>query len=167
VSELSVGEAQRVEILKALYRGAKVLILDEPTAVLSPPEVLELWQVLRALRAEGATVILITHRLDEVMEISDNITVMRAGTTVERIRTADTTPGDIARAMVGREVALAAEGDTYRPGTVAPGSAPALEVRDLWSPRTGGPAPWTASRSRCGRGRSSESRAWRGTGRRS
>jgi general nucleoside transport system ATP-binding protein len=78
VSSLSVGEAQRVEILKALFRGAKVLILDEPTAVLSPPEVEELWGVLRELKRQGATVILITHRLDEVMAVSDAITVMRA-----------------------------------------------------------------------------------------
>ena len=131
VSELSVGEAQRVEILKALLRGAKVLILDEPTAVLSPPEVQELWGVLRGLRNNGATVVLITHRLDEVMDISDQITVMRAGTTVDRIRTSATTPGDIARAMVGREVALAAEADVYRPGRAETGAAPALEVRDL------------------------------------
>src|SRR4051812_12487125 len=131
VSELSVGEAQRVEILKALLRGAQVLILDEPTAVLSPPEVQELWGVLRGLRNNGATVILITHRLDEVMDISDNITVMRAGATVDRIRTSATTPNDIARAMVGREVALAAEADVYRPGRAETGAAPALEVRDL------------------------------------
>ena len=131
VSELSVGEAQRVEILKTLLRGAKVLVLDEPTAVLSPPEVQELWAVLRRLRDQGATVVLITHRLDEVMDISDNITVMRAGATVDRIRTAATTPGDIARAMVGREVALAAEADVYRPGRAETGAAPALEVRDL------------------------------------
>jgi len=107
VADLSVGEAQRVEILKALYRGAKILILDEPTAVLSPPEVQELWQVLRALRANGGTVILITHKLDEVIDVSDTITVMRAGRTVTRMATADTTPRDIAKAMVGREVALA------------------------------------------------------------
>ncbi|HEX9937022.1 MAG TPA: ABC transporter ATP-binding protein [Longimicrobium sp.] len=131
VSQLSVGEAQRVEILKALHRGAKVLVLDEPTAVLSPPEVQELWGVLRGLRDGGATVVLITHRLDEVMEISDNITVMRAGRTVDRIHTAGTTPGDIARAMVGREVALAAEADVYRPGKTTPGAAPVLQVRDL------------------------------------
>ena len=68
VSELSVGELQRVEILKVLYRGAKILILDEPTAVLSPPEVTELWRVLRRLTSEGGTVVLITHKLDEVME---------------------------------------------------------------------------------------------------
>ncbi|AHG89854.1 ABC transporter related protein [Gemmatirosa kalamazoonensis] len=107
VSELSVGEAQRVEILKVLYRGAKILILDEPTAVLSPPEVRELWRVLRGLTAGGGTVVLITHKLDEVVEISDTITVMRAGRTVERIRTKDTTPRDIAKAMVGRDVNLA------------------------------------------------------------
>jgi simple sugar transport system ATP-binding protein len=106
VEELSVGEAQRVEILKTLYRGARILVLDEPTAVLSPLEVEELWQVLRKLRASGDTIILITHKLDEVMEISDSITVMRQGQTVARLRTADTTPADIAKAMVGRDVAL-------------------------------------------------------------
>jgi simple sugar transport system ATP-binding protein len=108
VSELSVGEAQRVEILKALYRGARILILDEPTAVLSPPEVRELWQVLRRLRAEaGGTVVLITHKLDEVMAVSDAVTVMRGGRTVGRMRTSETSPREIAKAMVGRDVALA------------------------------------------------------------
>jgi ABC-type uncharacterized transport system ATPase subunit len=108
VSDLSVGEAQRVEILKTLYRGAKVLILDEPTAVLSPPEIEELWQVLRQMRDRGETIVLITHKLDEVMAISDTITVMRHGQTVGRLRTADTTPSEIAKAMVGRDVVLAA-----------------------------------------------------------
>ena len=108
VSDLSVGEAQRVEILKVLFRGAKILVLDEPTAVLSPPEVRELWSVLRGLRDKGATVVLITHRLDEVVELSDTITVMRAGQTVERIKTSETTPSEIARAMVGRDVSLSA-----------------------------------------------------------
>src|SRR5262245_37267290 len=107
VADLSVGEAQRVEILKTLYRGAKILILDEPTAVLSPPEIDELWGVLRQMRARGETIVLITHKLDEVMEISDAITVMRHGKTVERLVTAQTTPGEIARAMVGRDVQLA------------------------------------------------------------
>ncbi len=128
VSDLSVGEAQRVEILKTLYRGAKILILDEPTAVLSPPEVVELWTVLRKLREKGGTVVIITHRLDEVMDISNMITVMRAGTTVERIRTADTSPSQIARAMVGREVALSAHRRTVRPSNAG---ATILEVRDL------------------------------------
>ncbi|MFO0073989.1 MAG: ATP-binding cassette domain-containing protein, partial [Gemmatimonas sp.] len=104
IADLSVGEAQRVEILKALYRGARVLILDEPTAVLSPPEVQELWGVLRTLREDGGTVVLITHKLDEVVAVSDHITVMRAGTTVSRFATKGVTPRDIARAMVGRDV---------------------------------------------------------------
>lgn len=106
VADLSVGEAQRVEILKALYRGAKILILDEPTAVLSPPEVQELWGVLRTLRDAGGTVVLITHKLDEVIAISDTITVMRAGATVSRFPTQGVTPRDIAKAMVGRDVNL-------------------------------------------------------------
>ena len=106
VGELSVGEAQRVEILKTLFRGARILILDEPTAVLSPLEVKELWDVLRRLRDDGATIVLITHKLDEVMDISDRITVMRQGATVARLETHGATPETIARAMVGREVAL-------------------------------------------------------------
>ena len=109
VAELSVGEAQRVEILKALYRGARTLVLDEPTAVLSPPEVAELWQVLRQMRERGETIVLITHKLDEVMSISDTVTVMRHGRTISRLRTADTTPREIAREMVGRDVVLASE----------------------------------------------------------
>ncbi|HEV7389284.1 MAG TPA: ABC transporter ATP-binding protein [Gemmatimonadaceae bacterium] len=108
ISDLSVGEAQRVEILKVLFRGARILVLDEPTAVLSPPEVRELWAVLRRLRDKGDTIVLITHRLDEVVDLSDTITVMRAGQTVARIKTADTTPAEIARLMVGREVSLSA-----------------------------------------------------------
>ena len=110
VSDLSVGEAQRVEILRTLYRGAKVLILDEPTAVLSPPEVRDLWKVLRRLRDDGGTVILITHKLDEVIEISETITVMRAGRTVGSMPTAQATARAIARMMVGREVVLAIDG---------------------------------------------------------
>ncbi len=107
VADLTVGEAQRVEILKVLFRGAKILILDEPTAVLSPPEVRELWKVLRALVQDGGTVVLITHKLDEVIEISDTVTVMRAGETVGRVATRDVTPATIARMMVGRDVKLA------------------------------------------------------------
>src|SRR4051812_24374578 len=136
VSDLSVGEAQRVEILKTLYRGATILILDEPTAVLSPPEVRELWQVLRSLRDAGGTVVLITHKLDEVIEVSDAITVMRQGRTGARMPTRGATPQAIARAMVGREVALALDADLAGPvgaaGPVSPGAAGALlEVRDL------------------------------------
>ena len=110
VRDLSVGEAQRVEILKTLYRGARLLILDEPTAVLSPPEVDELWRVLRTLRDGGATVVLVTHKLDELMDVTDHITVMRAGRTVGALVTRRTTPAAIATAMVGRAVALDASG---------------------------------------------------------
>lgn len=142
VSELSVGEAQRVEILKTLFRGAKILVLDEPTAVLSPPEVRDLWVVLRRLRDAGGTIVLITHRLDEVIEISDVITVMRAGETITRLETGKTTPADIARAMVGRDVALAArqaagladaDGDAaqHMGAHTSPDAASALSVTDL------------------------------------
>lgn len=110
VSDLSVGEAQRVEVLKVLWRGAKLLILDEPTAVLSPPEVRDLWVVLRRLTNEGSTVVLITHKLDEVMEVSDTVTVMRAGETVGRVATRDASPTSIAKMMVGRDVVLAGSG---------------------------------------------------------
>ena len=147
VSDLSVGEAQRVEVLKVLWRGAKLLILDEPTAVLSPPEVSDLWTVLRRLTSEGSTVVLITHKLDEVMEISDTVTVMRAGETVGRIATSDASPSAIARMMVGREVALAgsaaAELGLEPDGPEARGQGPvesrvasrgALSVKDLTVP---------------------------------
>lgn len=135
IAELSVGEAQRVEILKVLYRGARVLVLDEPTAVLSPPEVDELWTVLRGLRAQGDTIIIITHKLDEVVAISDTITVMRDGRSVARLATASTSPQEIAKAMVGRDVALALDA---RVGSASPatsataGSAnAALSIRGL------------------------------------
>lgn len=127
VSELSVGEAQRVEILKTLFRGAKILVLDEPTAVLSPPEVKELWAVLRRLRDAGGTIVLITHRLDEVIEISDVITVMRAGQTVDRLRTSDTTPAQIAKAMVGRDVVLSSRDEASALGTRVQGDGQPLE----------------------------------------
>src|SRR5215510_7899912 len=138
VANLSVGEAQRVEILKTLYRGAKILILDEPTAVLSPPEIDELWNVLRQMRARGETIVLITHKLDEVMEISDNVTVMRHGKTVERLKTSRTTPAEIARAMVGRDVQLAMDYVAEQLQTTTPeghaflqAASPLLDVRDL------------------------------------
>ena len=134
VAELSVGEAQRVEILKALFRGARILVLDEPTAVLSPPEVRQLWDVLRRLRDDGGTIILITHKLDEVMDVSETITVMRAGETVTRLRTSETSPGAIAKAMVGRDVALALDaviGGREQRGLHNVGASPALEVRGV------------------------------------
>ena len=127
VADLSVGEAQRVEIVKTLLRGARILVLDEPTAVLSPPEVRDLWRVLRALRDQGGTVVLITHKLDEVIDVSDAITVMRAGATVARMPTAGATPAAIARAMVGRDVALADTG--VLTGSRLPAPSPRHEAR--------------------------------------
>ncbi len=124
VAGLTVGEAQRVEILKVLWRGARILILDEPTAVLSPPEVRELWAVLRRLRDGGVAVVLITHKLDEVIEISDSVTVMRAGETVEHLATREATPSALARSMVGRDVALVSVGAAAR--AAAPEDRPAL-----------------------------------------
>jgi len=132
ISDLSVGEAQRVEILKVLFRGARILVLDEPTAVLSPPEVRELWTVLRRLRNNGDTIVLITHRLDEVVELSDTITVMRAGQTVARLKTSETNPSDIARRMVGREVSLSA-GKRVQPlaRAIPPEAGEGLTVQNL------------------------------------
>jgi general nucleoside transport system ATP-binding protein len=102
--DLPVGDRQRLEILKVLFRGAKVLILDEPTAVLTPQETLHLFEVLARLREQGTTVILITHKLDEVMRLADRVTVMRAGQVVHETAKADTTPAQLAEAMVGRKV---------------------------------------------------------------
>ena len=105
VEDLAVGARQRVEILKALYRGADILILDEPTGVLTPDEVLQLFQILRRLKSEGKTVLLITHKLKEIMAVTDRVTVMRAGRVVSDVATADTNETDLAERMVGRKLA--------------------------------------------------------------
>ncbi|WP_448614055.1 ABC transporter ATP-binding protein [Modestobacter sp. URMC 112] len=125
VRDLSVGVLQRVEILKALHREAQVLILDEPTAVLTPQETRLLFDVLRGLPDAGRTVVIVTHKLGEVLDLSDNVTVLRDGRTVARLVTAETTGAEIARHMTGRAVDL--EG-AHVPGT--PG-APVLRVEDL------------------------------------
>src|SRR6476619_1954474 len=109
VEHLSVGQQQRVELLKALYRHAKLLILDEPTAVLTPLEVEEFFVILRRMREQGKTVIIITHKLSEVLAISDEVTVMRDGKVVGRVQTKDTNAAELARMMVGREVLLRVE----------------------------------------------------------
>jgi len=106
VGELPVGELQRLEILKALYRGARILILDEPTAVLTPQETVQLFVTLRRLKALGTTIILITHKLKEVMSLCDAVTVMRAGQVVQTTSIGDTSAEDLAQAMVGRKVNL-------------------------------------------------------------
>lgn len=129
VADCPVGVQQRVEILKALYREADILILDEPTAVLTPQEARGLFKVLRGLADKGKSVIFITHKLREVMEVSDTVTVMRLGRTVGSRPTAETNPRELARMMVGRDVALYVEGGI--PGQVsgeargrAPGGLP-------------------------------------------
>jgi ABC-type uncharacterized transport system ATPase subunit len=104
VEDLGVGERQRVEILKVLYRGARTLILDEPTAVLVPQEVEELFAALRELTSEGLTVVFISHKLDEVLSVADDITVIRRGTTVGTVLPKDTTPRRLAELMVGSEL---------------------------------------------------------------
>ena len=104
VEDLGVGERQRVEILKVLYRGARTLILDEPTAVLVPQEVDELFDALRELKAEGLAILFISHKLDEVLKVADEITVIRRGTTVATVRPADVTARQLAELMVGSEL---------------------------------------------------------------
>ncbi len=102
--QLSAGEQQRVEVLKALYRGAKILIMDEPTSMLTPGEAMELLHILRRMTAEGLTVIFITHKLEEVVEVSDRVTVMRQGKSIATLETAKTTQRELAQLMVGRDV---------------------------------------------------------------
>jgi general nucleoside transport system ATP-binding protein len=123
--ELPVGMQQRVEILKVLHHGAQILILDEPTAVLTPAEADQLFRMLRLLRDQGKTVILVTHKLREIMAVTDRVTVMRQGAVVHETATRDTSPRDLAEQMVGRAVLLRVEKKPAQPGRVL------LEVRNL------------------------------------
>jgi simple sugar transport system ATP-binding protein len=125
VGELSVGLQQRVEIIKALYRGANILILDEPTGVLTPAEAEQLFRVLGELRRQGRTILLITHKLKEIMAITDHVWVMRRGAMVADRRTAETNPQELAELMVGRAVGAP---QRVRAGAV---SAPLLDVQGL------------------------------------
>lgn len=130
VSDLPVGDRQRLEILKTLYRGAKVLILDEPTAVLTPQETEQLFDVLRLLRQQGTTIILITHKLKEVMRLCDHVTIMRAGRVVHEMPIAQATIEGLAEAMVGRKVHMGrVQEDTVAPGAVLL-RATGIEARD-------------------------------------
>ena len=123
--QLSVGEQQRVEILKLLYRGADILILDEPTAVLTPQEVDDLVRVLRRMVAEGKSIIFITHKMNEVMVFSDRVTVLQQGRVTATLLTSQTSPQELARLMVGREVLFRLEKEPCRPG------APVLEIEGV------------------------------------
>ncbi|MBC7219538.1 MAG: ABC transporter ATP-binding protein [Hadesarchaea archaeon] len=126
IEQLSVGERQRVEIIKALYRGAQILILDEPTAVLTPPEVKELMKMMKKMAKEGLAVIpFITHKLPEVMEVSDRVTVLRRGRVVGTIPTKRTNKSDLAKKMVGREIYFGVKRKKVKPGKVV------LSVKDL------------------------------------
>ncbi len=109
IDSLSVGQQQRVELLKALYRQARFLILDEPTAVLTPQEVEEFFAILRGMREQGKTIIIITHKLSEVLAISDDVTIMRDGRVVGELKTSKTNAAELARLMVGRDVLLRIE----------------------------------------------------------
>ena len=125
ISDLNVGMRQRVEIIKALKGGAKILILDEPTGVLTPQESQQLFEILKVLREDGETILLITHKLVEIMEITDNVSIMRAGQMVGHRRTADTNPQELAELMVGRKVLLSVDKGEAKPADVL------LSVRDL------------------------------------
>jgi simple sugar transport system ATP-binding protein len=125
VGELSVGLQQRVEILKALVRGADILVLDEPTAVLTPSEADQLFDMLRVLKSENKTIVFITHKLREIMSLTDRVSVMRRGEMVATFDTADTSPPELADAMVGRKVILKIEKSPAHPGRVS------LEAHDI------------------------------------
>jgi len=125
IEELSVGHQQRVEILKALYREADILILDEPTGVLTPAEADQLFRILERLREEGKTIILITHKLREIMHITDTVSVMRRGEMTATVKTSETSPEQLAELMVGRKVLLQVDKAPAQP------TQPVLEVENL------------------------------------
>ncbi len=127
VWQLSLGEQQRVEILKALYREARILILDEPTAVLTPQEADVLFETLREMAAEGRTVVFISHKLHEVKAVADRVTVLRGGRSVATVSAADATLRSLASLMVGREL------DSGQPARARTPGEPVLELTDVWS----------------------------------
>ncbi|MGH9916619.1 MAG: ABC transporter ATP-binding protein, partial [Pyrinomonadaceae bacterium] len=129
IEELPVGLQQRVEILKALYRGAEILVLDEPTGVLTPAEADHLFRILEQLKAQGKTIVLITHKLREIMAVTDNVSVMRQGSMVATRKTTETTVEELAELMVGRRVLLRVQKGEAKPGEVKL-SVENLTVRD-------------------------------------
>lgn len=128
VSQISVGEAQRVEIIKTLMRGADIIILDEPTAVLTPQETRKLFEILNNLKKEQKSLVFISHKLNEVMEISDRISVMRHGLYMGSVSKAETSPLDLTKKMIGREVFLNIDKTYEKVGTRV------LDVQDVWIP---------------------------------
>ncbi|WIM37378.1 ABC transporter ATP-binding protein [Paenibacillus sp. PK4536] len=118
IHDISVGMQQRVEILKTLYRGAEILIFDEPTAVLTPQEISELMEIMKRLVAEGKSIILITHKLKEIMQIADNVTIIRRGKVVDTVKKSETTPQELAEKMVGRNVTFKVDKKPAEPGSV-------------------------------------------------
>ena len=126
--QLSVGEQQRVEILKALYKDARILILDEPTAVLTPQEAGALFETIRAMAADGRTIIFISHKLHEVKAVADRVTVLRRGQSVATVPAAGATPRSLASLMVGHEI----EAGRGREGASEPGEA-VLELEEVWA----------------------------------
>ncbi|QHJ71046.1 ABC transporter ATP-binding protein [Planococcus halotolerans] len=125
IEDISVGMQQRVEILKTLYRGAEILIFDEPTASLTPQEIIELVQIMKRLIAEGKSIILITHKLKEIMDVSDRVTVIRKGQGIGTVVTAETNPNELASLMVGRQVEFKTEKVPASPKDEV------LDIRDL------------------------------------
>ena len=125
IEDISVGMQQRVEILKTLYRGAEILIFDEPTASLTPQEITELIQIMKRLIQEGKSIILITHKLKEIMDVSDRVTVIRKGVGIGTVVTAETNPNDLASLMVGRQVDFTTVKDEAHP------TEDSLIVKDL------------------------------------
>src|SRR3954453_7429548 len=125
IQDITVGQRQRVEIMKALYRNADILILDEPTAVLTPQEAADLFEILRQLKREGISIIFISHKLNEVLEIADRITVLRRGKNIETFSSAGATEETLASAMVGRAVLLRVDKPPAQVGDVL------LDVEDL------------------------------------
>ncbi|MEI0843459.1 ABC transporter ATP-binding protein [Brachyspira pilosicoli] len=127
IEQISVGEAQRVEIIKTLYRGAEILIFDEPTAVLTPQETKEFFKILNTLKESGESIVFISHKLNEVMEISDRITIMRQGKYIDTVNKTDTNVKELAKMMVGRDVFLNVEKKKSNVSDVV------LKVDDLWT----------------------------------
>lgn len=127
INQISVGEAQRVEIIKTLYRGAEIIIFDEPTSVLTPQETVKFFEILNNMKADGKSIIFISHKLNEVMEISDRITVMRQGKYVNTVNKSDTSKNELAKMMIGREIFLNIEKKKSKVGEKI------LEVKNLWT----------------------------------